>query len=65
MSDHEDIAHFQELLQTHRRTLVALLRQCVALGGLAHAPPGVVMGIDEAASTFSFSKCISVISARQ
>src|SRR5918912_1350174 len=47
MTDHVDIDHLQELLGTHRRTLLHLLKQVAAHGGMAFAPPHVWNSIYE------------------
>lgn len=56
MSDHEDRAHLQELLQTNRRTLRILLHQLASHGGSAYAPPSVVHGIEEARASIRVYK---------
>ncbi|MBC8164224.1 MAG: hypothetical protein H7Z42_23695 [Roseiflexaceae bacterium] len=47
MPSRDDLKHQQTLLTTYRRTLAIQLNQRAALGS-AHAPPGLIHGIDEA-----------------
>jgi len=44
----DEVAEQQQLLETYRHTLAIYLRQQAGLGGMAHSPPSVLNGIDEA-----------------
>ena len=49
MADRDEIAHQQELLAIHRRTLDVYIKQRITLGA-GYAPPGVINGIAQTRS---------------